>query len=126
MLDCYLVLGQTHIPFIPGKNKTINLTANTLAFNYLNYLLKFLRTRTDLRVSVYWRIRNDGNKVNSLYARPYNGRCPCPRNGCWKQVICKVLSDSNHSMILGYIVIKPFFFALFLRKQFLFFYRVFL
>lgn len=66
MLDCHLDLGQRHTVFIADKNKTINLTAHILTFNYLNYFLRFLRTRM-YRVSVHWRNRKDGNKITSLY-----------------------------------------------------------
>lgn len=83
MLDCYLGLGQSYITFIPGRNKTISLIANTLAFNYFNYLLRFLRTRTDLRVSVYWKIKNERNKITSMCITnplaagvPVHGRSP--------------------------------------------------
>lgn len=67
VLDCYLELGQRHTPFIPDKNKTINLRADTLTLNYLNYLLRVLRTKMDLRVSVYQRNRKDRSKIISLY-----------------------------------------------------------
>lgn len=53
VIDYHLELRQRHTPFIAKKNMTINLTADTLTFNYLNYWLRFLRTRTDLRVLVY-------------------------------------------------------------------------
>lgn len=67
VLDCHLELGQRHTPFIPDKNKTINLRADTLTLNYLNYLLRVLRTEMDLRVPVQQRNRKDRSKIISLY-----------------------------------------------------------